>query len=506
MKLSLSAQGLRLFVVRRGVHAILVAGCLSGVVLRAQAPGREALEKQVQLLTDAVNRAQDQLQQSQRQLNELRRQLDDVRRQMNGGADDPPEPSDAQQLASQVEALKEEQAMEQSEIATHEQSKVESESKYPVRVSGLILLNGFVNTSQVDMAATPTTAEPGPGSSGATMRQTVLGVEANGPHVFGASTHGDLSTDFFGTTGGEAEGGTTLGLLRLRTAHAALDWASTRLFFSLDRPMINATQPSSLTAVAIPPLAWSGNLWTWNPQIGVRYDRRLSPRERLRMQAALIDVADPPYGAASEAGAAYPASTVELGRWPGVQARLAVVGGPEDRGSQLGAGGYFSEHHTTYGNKFDSWAGTLDYRQPLPERLELSGNFYRGLALGGLGGGAYKDFGVRADLDRPGEFYIRPFDDVGGWAQMKERATERLELNGAYGIDNVPGREISRYSGLAPGNYQTLARTQTFMGNVIYSPSAWFLFSLEYRHLDSSYVGSPPAASHVIGVAAGYKF
>jgi hypothetical protein len=27
--------------------------------------------------------------------------------------------------------------------------------------------------------------------------------------------------------------------------------------------------PTSLTAVAIPALAWSGNLCTWNPQVGV---------------------------------------------------------------------------------------------------------------------------------------------------------------------------------------------------------------------------------------------
>jgi hypothetical protein len=138
--------------------------------------------------------------------------------------------------------------------------------------------------------------------------------------------------------------------------------------------------------------------------------------------------------------------------------------------------------------------------------MELSGNFYRGQALGGLGGGAYKDYGVRADPDNPGNFYVRPFDDAGGWAQLKERAGQRLEFNEVYGIDDVPAGEISRYAGAATGNYGNLARTQTFMGNTIYSPSAWLQFSVEYRHLASYSVDAPTAASHVIGVAAGYKF
>jgi hypothetical protein len=485
-----------------GVPGFAVFLCVSATTLHAQNPTQDALAKKVALLTDAVGKAQEQLEVSQRQLTDLRRQLDEVRREMNGGAEDPDPPNDAEALAAQVEALKENQAMLQSQIATHEQSKVESESKYPVKVSGLILLHGFVNTRQVDMAATPTIALAGPGSSGATMRQTVLGIDARGPHVFGASSRADVQTDFFGSTRGTATY-STVGLLRLRTAHADLDWSSTELFFSLDRPIINPGQPDSLTAVAEPPLAWSGNLWTWNPQLGISHDLALGGSTRFRLQADVVDVADPPY---SSTTVTYPGSTNELSRWPGAQARLAIVNGAEDHGFQLGAGGYFAEHKTVYNSQFDSWAGTLDYRQPLPGNLQLSGNFYRGLALGGLGGGAYKDYGVRADQDNPGTFYVRALDDVGGWAQLKERAGERLEFNEAFGLDNVPARQVRRYPGVATGIYQNLARTQTFVGNAIYSPSAWLQFSLEYRRLRSFAVNAPTAASDVIGVGAGYKF
>jgi hypothetical protein len=493
----------KLPVLRRGVPGFAVFLCISVAPLHAQTVSQDDLARKVQLLTDAVRSAQEQLQRSQQQLNDLRGQLEDVERQMNRGraSEDPDPPSDARRLAAQVEALKETQAMQQAQIATQAQSKVETESKYAVQVSGLILLNGFVNTSQVDLPATPTMALAGAGSTGATMRQTVVGMDASGPHLFGGSTHADVRTDFFGDTGPGSYG--SVGLLRLRTAHADLDWDRTELFFSLDRPLINPTQPTSLTAVAIPPLAWSGNLWSWNPQIGVSHDLPLGPEERFRMQAALIDVADPPYSATN---ATNPASSAELSRWPGLQARLAITGNQADRGFQLGAGGFFAEHRTGYGSPFESWAGTLDYRQPLPGRLEFAGNFYRGLALGGLGGGEYKDYGVRADLEYPGRFYVRPFAAAGGWAQLKERAGERLEFNGAFGMDDVPSGEIRRYAGATVGSYQYLARTQTFMGNVIYSPSAWLQFSVEYRHLASYEANAPAATSHVVGLAAGYKF
>jgi hypothetical protein len=85
----------------------------------------------------------------------------------------------------------------------------------------------------------------------------------------------------------------------------------------------------------------------------------------------------------------------------------------EDR-NHFGVGGYFAPHYSgVLGHDFDSWAGTFDARLFLPARLEFTGNFYRGQALGGLGGGAYKDFAYRIDVNS-GSYYFRPLDDVGG--------------------------------------------------------------------------------------------
>ena len=406
--------------------------------------------------------------------------------------------------------------MEESQIATLQQAKVESESKYPVKLSGLILMNGFVNTQKVDMAATPTLAIGGSGSTGASVRQTWLGLDARGPHLFGASTYADLRMDFYGSTtsndSGYAGGYSNVGLVRLQTAHAGMIWPHTQAYFSYDRTILNPNSPSSLTAVAISELAWSGNLWYWNPQAGVTQDVSITPSHWLRLQAALIDPSDPPavgggyYSNTSAPPVEVSASTAEQSRWPGVEARLALLGEQEENHAELGVGGYFAAHRTFFYTNFDSWAATMDYRQPLPGNLEFSGNFYRGMALGGLGGGDYKDFAYRVDQDVPGNYYSRALDNIGGWAQLKYRPNERLQFNAAFGLDEVPAGELRPYADPRGYYYQNLARNRTFTTNVIYSPSAYLLFSLEYRRLESSPVNGPTAASNIIGIAAGYKF
>jgi hypothetical protein len=462
--------------------------------------------------------AQAQLEQSQRQLEEMRKELSELRRQMVTADATPstvePAASSSSEdtreaLAAAVRDIQEHQAIEESQIATHEQTKVESESRYPVKITGLLLMNAFVNTSAVDMPATPTVALPGYGNAGASVRQTVLGLNARGPHLFGARSFADLRMDFASSpssnnliTSYSGYLGSNSSFLRLRTAHAGLDWDHTEVFFSLDHPIFSPESPTSLVAIAEPALAWSGNLWTWNPQAGITENIGPMGARNLQLQAALIDVGDAPltpsYGT--------PATSAEQSMRPGVQARIALLGRErEDGRSHIGVGGYLSVHNTSLERNFDSWAGTLDGRLRLFGGLQASGSFYRGLGLGGLGGGAYKDF-VYAPNPNTGGYYFRALDDVGGWAQLKERLGERLEFNGAYGMDNAFSSQMRRYIVTGGTTVQNLTINRTFTGNVIYSPSAYLLFSLEYRHIESSPIAGSPAQSNVIGVGAGYKF
>lgn len=497
-----------------GALLLLVAlACAVSPCALAQSSNSEILAQQMQKLTDAMGRVQAQLEQSQRELAAMRAQLSALQSQVAQN-EAPAAPSTSSSGAT-IDDLRERQAIDETQIATQEQSKVESESRYPVKITGMLLLNGFVNSGDVDMPATPTVAFPGAGSTGASVRQSIMGLEAQGPHLFGARSYADLRVDFDGANGassGYPYAGyynSAVALLRLRTAHAGLRWSRSEAQLSLDRPIFTPDAPTSLTAVALPALAWSGNLWAWNPQLGVNHENDILHGRALRLQAALVDVGDAPLTPVQVRQATVPPSSAEQSRWPGVEARLALLGRrlAEDRPlNHFGFGGYFAPHSSALlGHGFDGWAATVDAGLLLPGRLQFTGSSYRGLALGGLGGGAYKDFAFAADQEGSG-YYFRPLDDVGGWAQLKKIFSERIEANAAFGIDDVFASELRPYA--TPGStlYQNLDRTRTYTGNLIYSPSAYLLLSLEYRHLESTPVIGSSAATNILGLGAGYRF
>jgi hypothetical protein len=486
------------------VSATVLCSALSA---QAQAVDSSDLQGQIRRLSAQMDQVQATIEQSQRELMDLKTRLAALQRSAGpaSATTDSAGGSDAANLAAAVASVRETQTIHDSQLATLEQTKVESESKYPLKLSGLILMTGVVSTQAVDVAETPTMALNGPGSTAASVRQTVLGIDARGPHLFGATSHADVRFDFFGNLGTSGySGNSNLGLLRMRTAHAELDWQHSRMFFSLDRPLMSPETPTSLTAVAVPPLAWSGTLWTWNPQLGASHDFLADHGLNVRAEAALIDVADPPQLYATAASGSYVApSTAEQSRWPGVQARVAVVNAKSENGAHVGFGGYFAPHRLPQPARFDSWAATMDINLPVTGRMQITGEAYTGQALGGLGAGAFKDYAGRT---YHGEWYFRALDDMGGWLQWKQRVGEKIDFNEAFGMDNVPAHQVRRYTLNTAESYFNLVRNRTITGNVIYSPSAYILFSLEYRRIMSSYVNSPTEFSDVIGLGAGYRF
>src|ERR1700744_1534063 len=194
---------------------VLISLAVSPQLLSAQDAEREQLMLQMQKLSEAVTRTQTQLAQSQRELEDLRREFAALQLEMarNGAAppsalpssEPQPEPTAASteataKLNAAIDEIRERQDVQASQIATHEQSKIESQSKYPVIITGMLLFNGFVNTGAVDQPATPTVALGGPGTTGASVRQTILGFDARGPHLFGAQSYADLRVDFSGNS------------------------------------------------------------------------------------------------------------------------------------------------------------------------------------------------------------------------------------------------------------------------------------------------------------------
>ena len=212
----------------RASHLFVLVLLLSATTLiaGAQSGNDEDLASKVQRLTEAMSQTQKQLEQSQHELEQLRAQLAVVQQQLAEFHNDAAQPVAAAQLSAAVAQIREQESIAETQIATHEQSKVESESKYPVKLSGQVLLTGFVNTSQVDDPVTPSMVISGSGSTGASIRQTILGLDARGPHLFNARTHADVRVDFDGAALSSSGGANAYagGLVRLRTAHADLSW------------------------------------------------------------------------------------------------------------------------------------------------------------------------------------------------------------------------------------------------------------------------------------------
>lgn len=120
--------------------------------------------------------------------------------------------------AQDVQKLKEDQELTAAKVAEQFQTKVESGSKYHMRLSGMLLANLFSNKGNVEHIETPTVALPQSaldptGSFGGSIRQSELGLQTYGPTVYGARVTGDVVLDFFGDFSATANGFSTGALL-----------------------------------------------------------------------------------------------------------------------------------------------------------------------------------------------------------------------------------------------------------------------------------------------------
>jgi len=476
--------------------AIIGATCAGAQEATAAVPAtNNVLETRLDKLLNAIENVQQQIAVSQKQIDALSLEVHEVRAQLgdaNGSAQ-------AAELNHAIAQLQEESEVQQAEIKQHDQSKVESGTKYPVKLSGMILFSSFMSNAAVNdvdqpVIALPQTSNETNRSFSATMQQSIMGIEATGPHLWGAHSGGDLFVDFFSEQPTSIYGATA-GFARLRTAHAYLDWRHTSLTALLDTPLISPLQPTSLVYQAVAPLGWSGNLWVWTPQFSFKIDRPLG-----RGKAAMeLGLAAPAVPASLQNANGQPTLT---NRQAAYEARASYGIGEGAHKAVLGISGYYNRQRYAYGQTVDAWAGTLDWHAPLGPRAELSGEFYRGNGIGSLGGGTYKDYYYDVYSRR-----IEGLDAVGGWAQVKLRATQTLEANLGGGTGQSFASELRSVIPSTIGDaYSTLARNNTLYINVIYRPKAYLLFSAEYRDLLSAAATNPSNRAQVVGLAAGYMF
>jgi hypothetical protein len=403
--------------------------------------------------------------------------------------------------------LEDEQQILKDKVDEQYQTKVESASKYRVRLSGIVLMNAFSNQGSVDSTDIPTLAlRRGPldsaGNAGGTVRQSILGLEAFGPVVAGAKTSADIQFDLAGGFQSSVQNGVTSGLLRIRTGVVRLDWKHFSAVAGQDTLFIAPEAPTSFASLAVPALAYSGNLWSWVPQLLFEYRINTSDVSRFTLQGGILD---PLTGEAPASEYLRRPTAGENARRPGYGARVAWSHRTLDRDFTIGAAGYYSRQDWGFGRIVNGWAGMSDWEFPLASWLKLTGEFYRGQAIGGLGGGVGRSVlfsGVQGDQAT----VVRGLNDIGGWTQLKFRPAPKIEFNTAIGQDSPFSKQLRSFSVFQAFNSPLWSRNRSGFVNAIYRPRSDLLLSVEFRRIQTSlFAGETNSANHV-NLAMGFLF
>jgi len=406
-----------------------------------------------------------------------------------------------------LSALEDDHELLKSKVDEQYQTKVESASKYRVRLSGIVLLNAFSNRGNLDNIDVPSMAIPRTqfttsGSLGATLRQSQIGLEVFGPTLAGARTSADVQLDFAGGFSGDPQTGFAAGLLRLRTGAAHLDWDRLSIIAGQDTFFAVPNSPTSFASLAIPAMSYSGNLWSWVPQIRMEYRLSTSEQSRFTFQAGVLD---PLTAEAPTSDYIRPPTAGESSRAPAVAARVAWSHRAFGRDLTVGAAGYFSRQDWGFGRTVNAWAGMSDWLFPLSSWLRLSGAFYRGEALGGLAGGIGQTVLFNGDAANPSTS-VKGLRALGGWTQLKFIPAPKIEFNAAVGQDNPFARDFRGAVATQEGYDALLARNRSALINTVYRPRSDLLLSLELRRFQTFGVTGRPDSANQVNLAMGFLF
>ncbi|HEX3118577.1 MAG TPA: hypothetical protein VHP80_05730, partial [Candidatus Acidoferrum sp.] len=371
------------------------------------------ISDKIDQLTRSLEQTQVELAQSRTEIQELRATMKQVLERMNSGSNSEAAmtastgvgiPAGSQALASTGAASGGQVPAEESKspaaqisqddwdilnarVDEQRQTKVESMSRYRLKLSGLALFTAFANFGQVDNTSLPSIALPpipgySSGSVGASVRQSIIGLTGYGPTVFGAHTSADVQMDFFGGVPA-SYGGSSSGLAELRLARFRMDWKRTSVVAGLDYPFFAPNLPTSYMTVIVPGFASAGKMWSWTPTIRAEH-RFDSSFATYKVEAGFLDPSSYTYYAPNTNVRI--TSPAENSRQPTYAVRASASKGSEDRPATIGFGAVYSPQKFVGGYNVSGWAGTMDWKFPLLPHTELSGEFFTGRGVDGFGG------------------------------------------------------------------------------------------------------------------------
>lgn len=409
-------------------------------------------------------------------------------------------------LEERIQKLEDTTSLIGEKVNEQYQTKVETASKYRARLHGIVLMNAFRNVGGSNDFDFPDYSEPvfhgGPEATvGATLRQSQIGLELFGPNVVGAKTSADVQLDFAGgfpSTGN----GVNFGFVRLQTASLRMDWERTSVVAGQDSLFISPLSPTSFASLATPTFGFAGNLWAWTPQLRVEHRFAVSDQQTVTMQAGVFDNLDwefPPnsFYRTPQAG--------ELSGQPAYGFRTAWSRPIQTHPLSFGVAGYYGRQNWTWDRYVDAWAGMADWQVPILPRLALSGEFYRGRGIGGLGAAVGTSVVYGGDPTSP-HTAIRGLDDMGGWSQLKFRLTPKLEFNAVAAQDNAFAGDVRGFA-VDKNNFgPILGRNRGALANVVFRPRSNLILSAEFRRLQTFPVYSDSSHTNQVNLAMGILF
>jgi hypothetical protein len=425
-------------------------------------------------------------------------------------ASDPQPAAEPSTLEDRVQKLEESTSLLGSKVDEHYQTKVETASKYRARLSGIVLMNAFRNLGASNNLDLPDYAVPlanaGTSSAtlGATLRQSEIGLEIFGPTLYGAKSSANVQMDFgggFANTGN----GFNFGIVRLQTADLRLDWEHTSVVAGQDSLFFSPLSPTSFASLATPTFAFAGNLWGWIPQLRVEHRFNFSSDQTLTVQAGILNNVDWEFPNSFQRSA----QAGEQSGQPAYAMRTSWSRPVFAHPLSFGVAGYYGRQNWTWGRYVDAWAGMADWQIPILPRLGLSGEFYRGRGIGGLGAGMGESvlFGGLVAAPATNTTPIRGLDSIGGWTQLKFQLTPKLELNGTIAENNSYASDVRGFAIDANQPSATIiGRNRGILGNFVYRPRSDLLFSAELRRLRSFPIYSSSSFTNQLNLAMGILF
>ena len=481
------------------------------------------LQDQVHQLRDLIEQMRAENAESRAEMHQLRQDLQSTRalleRPATAAAGDSesasntaaatsgaPASQNSAPLEERVQKLEESTSLIGSKIDEQYQTKVESASKYRARLHGIVLMNAFRNVGGSDNLDFPSYSESvPPGTSsvalGATLRQSEIGLEIFGPTIAGARTSADVQLDFAG--GFPATGnGVNFGIVRLQTANLRFDWEHTSVVAGQDALFISPLSPTSFASLATPAFAFAGNLWGWTPQLRVEHRFALSDQQTVTVQAGVLDNLDWEYPPNSfyrwaQAG--------EMSGQPAYALRTAWSRPVREHPLSFGVAGYYGRQDWSWGRNVDAWSGMADWQVPILPRLALSGEFYRGRGIGGLGGAIGTSILYGGDPN-VGSTPIRGLDTAGGWSQLKFQVTPKVELNGVFAEDDAFAGDVRGFATDQNNFGPILGRNRGTLGNVVFRPRSDLVLSAEFRRLRTFPIYSSSTVTNQVNLSVGILF